>query len=461
MTNEDVRTETEGWLERLRQSALARVLGMLGLVMTLQIPIGMIRGAVSEREMRRHEAVAEVTRTWGGRQIVAGPFLVIPYLRRVETGSGGTREVLETVEERYVLPQTLDVQGALATETRRRGIFDVPLYVAKLSLAGTFRLPPRTDFPPDTAEVRWEQASLALALGDPRAIRDDVVLQWQGQRLDDVRPGLANLDLYQAGLHARAPIAAAHPAAEPLSFALDVSLAGSDGVSILPAGSETVVRLRAPWPDPRFDGAHLPLTRTVTEAGFEASWRVLYLARNFPSSWTRGSVAQRDLDGSLLGVTLLSPVDAYRTTERAVKYQLLFLGLTFLTILLVELIGGLRVHPIQYLLIGCALCLFYLLLLSLAEHLGFEPAYAIASVAIVALVGAYARSVLRGGARAAAVPAVVAALYGYLFVLLQIQDYALLAGALGLLGILAGVMYLTRNVDWYALPFRSPHPTGS
>jgi len=457
MTNESERAKTDGWLERLPQSPLARAFGMLALVLVLQIPIGMIRDAISERESRRHEAVADVTRTWGGRQIVAGPFLVIPYARRVETGSGEEREFFEVLEERYVLPQNLAVEGVLATETRRRGIFDVPLYVARMSLSGSFRLPSRTEFPADTAEVRWGQATLAVALGDPKAIRDDVVLLWSGQRLDDVRPGLGGLGLYDAGLHASAPIAAAHPPQEPLPFAFELSLAGSDGVSILPAGSETVVRLRAPWPDPRFDGAHLPVARTVTADGFEASWRVLYLARNFPSSWTRGAVAQSALDASLLGVSLLSPVDAYRTSERAVKYQLLFLGLTFLTILLVEWIGGLRVHPIQYLLIGCALCLFYLLLLSLAEHLGFAPAYLVAAGAIVALLAGYAHAVLRGGARAGALTAVVAGLYGYLFVLLQIQDYALLVGALGLLGILAGVMFLTRSVDWYALPAHAPH----
>jgi len=217
----------------------------------------------------------------------------------------------------------------------------------------------------------------------------------------------------------------------------------------VPAGDETVVALGSRWPDPSFDGAWLPVERRVGAKGFEATWRVLNLGRNFPSSWTGKEVDQRTLSASAFGVTLLSPVDTYRTNDRAVKYQLLFLGLTFLGFTLFELLAGLRVHPFQYLLVGLSLCLFYLLLLSLSEQIGFLRAYATAAEMVVALFTVYVRFVLGKWSRAIALGAFLWVLYGFLYVLLQIQDYALLAGSLGLFVILAAVMWFTRNVDWY------------
>jgi inner membrane protein len=230
-----------------------------------------------------------------------------------------------------------------------------------------------------------------------------------------------------------------------------LALAGSDSLRLLPAGSDTEVHLSSLWTDPSFEGAYLPVERAVNEAGFEAKWKVLRLARGFPPQWKSGDVALAQLDSSLVGVRLLSPVDAYTTTDRAVKYELLFIYLTFGAMFLVEVMARRRVHPVQYALIGFALCLFYLLLLSLAEHTGFLVAYATAAVAITLLIAGYSRAVLGTRGRTAAVAALVSTLYLYLFVLLQIQDYALLVGSVGLFVALAIVMYLTRGIDWYAL----------
>jgi inner membrane protein len=235
-------------------------------------------------------------------------------------------------------------------------------------------------------------------------------------------------------------------------------MGGSSRLVVVPAGDETVVSLSSPWPDPSFDGAWLPGQRQVGAGGFDATWRVLNLARNFPSHWTDRQVDERRLSASAFGVSFLSPVDTYRTNERAVKYQLLFLGLTFLCFTLIELLAALRVHPVQYLLVGLALCLFYLLLLSLSEQIGFSRAYPIAAAAVVVLVTAYVRSVLATPARALVIGGFLSALYGFLYVLLQIQDYALLVGSAGLFAVLGAVMWLTRRVDWYALGARTPEP---
>ncbi len=442
--------------DRLRSSILLRLLGLGGSMLLLQIPIGMIDGTIAERRASRMEAVESVTKTWGGRQVVRGPFLVVPYVRRW-VDEPNTREAKPTVREEteylYVLPTALTIDGNVDAEVRRRGIFDVPLYVARLTLGGSFRLPQPNELPSNTVAIRWDQTTLVLGLSDPRAIRDTAALEWNGARVP-VEPGTGRMALFDRGLNAAVPIGVT-PAGESLPFGLRLTIAGSDGVSFLPAGSESTVHVQSRWRDPSFDGAYLPAERTVGPQGFEATWRVSHLARNFPGAWQAGEVRLRQLDEALLGVSLLSPVDAYRTTDRAVKYEMLFIGLTFLSFLLFELIAGLRVHPVQYLLVGLALCLFYLLLLSFAEHVGFVAAYAIASIAIATLTTAYSRAVLGGWTRGIAIAGEVGFLYAYLFVLLQIQDYALLVGAVGLFFILAVVMFLTRRIDWYTL-----HTTG-
>lgn len=449
---------TDALLGRLRSSAMLRILGLAGLILLLQIPITMIDGTISERSSRRNEAIQEVTQTWGHRQEIRGPFLVVPYVLRVEEKG---KEAREETHHRTILPVTLSAEAKLDTEVRRRGIFDVPLYVAHVALTGAFRLQERSSFPPETVAVRWEDATIAISLSDPKSIRDGVTLTSEERALA-VEPGLGPFDTYDAGFSAALPLPATPPLASPVPFAIPdfakpvpfsitLTVAGSDGISVLPVGDETSVHIRSAWPDPSFDGAFLPVERTVTDDGFDATWRVNRLARSFPSWWRQGAQCRKDLDGSLLGVSLLSPVEAYRTTDRAVKYQLLFVGLTFLTFFLFELIGRLRVHPVQYLLVGLALCLFYLLLLSLAEHVGFDWAYALASTAIAGLVTSYTRAVLRDRRGVGVIAGLTTGLYAYLFVLLQIQDYALLVGSLGLFAILASVMWVTRRVDWYAI----------
>jgi inner membrane protein len=441
--------------DRMRSSVPMRIFTIGFLALLLQIPVGMIDDTISERRMRRDEAIADVTRSWGGRQLVRGPMLNIPYVRRwtdtVEGKDGKPTAIQhESFESLYVLPGKLEIDGELVTETRRRGIFDIPLYVAHLTLRGSIRLPAAADLPDDTAEIEWNRMTLATGLANPRAIRNEASLVWNGQA-ETLEPGVGSADFLDSGVHAVVAVDAAGAPGSTVPFVVKLSLAGSDSLQLLPAGSDTEVHLTSKWPNPSFEGAYLPVTRTVGETGFEASWDVLRLARAFPPMWQAGELGLADVDSSLIGVRLVAPVDAYTTTERAVKYELLFIYLTFGAIFLIEVMARLRVHPVQYLLIGFALGLFYLLLLSLAEHTGFLAAYATASGAVTLLVTAYSRAVLGSRTRTAAVAALIASLYLYLFVLLQIQDYALLVGSVGLFAALALVMYLTRGIDWYRL----------
>jgi inner membrane protein len=429
--------------DRLQASLFVRVLATAFLVLLLQIPIGLIDGSIEERRATRAEAMLSVTRTSGGAQTVLGPVLVVPTVERLVGPDGKPAEVRTL---RHLLPQALEVDARAETEVRRRGIFDVPLFVATTQLTGSFDLGEAALATPAQRIVLWEEAQLCVGLGDVRAIREAPPARL-GASTFTFLPGPGRCGFIASGVHAR--LAGLRPEGV-VPFSVRLVLAGSGRLAFVPVGSETQVRASGNWGTPSFDGSFLPRDRQVEDSGFRATWRVLHLARNFPVAFDHGEVSAERFAGSDFGVSFLSAVDAYRSTDRALKYQLLFLALTATLFFLFELLAGQRVHPVQYLLTGLAICLFYLLLLSLAEHIGFTAAYWAAAGAITSLVGIYGSFVLGRRMRGLALAALLATLYEFLFVLLQLQDYALLAGALGLLVVLAAIMLLTRRVNWYA-----------
>jgi inner membrane protein len=444
MAQETAAAEWSG-IARWRESVLVRVIGASLLVLLLQIPVALIASTIDERRMTKDAAVADVTHTWGASQQLTGPILNVPFIERWVDKDDKPQQ--RTVV-RHFLPRNLSVRGRADTQVRRRGIFDVPLFVAQLRVEGSLVVPDVSQFATRTGDILWQRASLSFGISDPKAIRSASPLTLGGRRVA-FEPGPGDADFLGTGLHM--PLGDPGRPGTVLPFSFEMTLGGSGRIAVVPVGDETTVVLASPWPDPSFDGAWLPIERQVSTAGFEATWRVLNLGRNFPSSWVEREVAPATISSTAFGVTLLSPVDTYRANDRAVKYQLLFLGLTFLGFTLFELLAGLRVHPFQYLLVGLALCLFYLLLLSLSEQIGFARAYAVAGFMIVALVTTYVRFVLGTPSRALIIGGFLAVLYTFLFVLLHIQDYALLAGTLGLFVVLAAIMWFTRRVNWYEI----------
>jgi len=455
MDTSDFRHQRQSLLYRIRNSHVVRltVLGILTLI--LLIPISMIRNLILERQERSHEAALEVTSRWGLRQIVTGPALILPYsVREKQKASNGELVEVEIRRDAIILPKELKVTGVIATENRGRGIFQVPVYTLTLNLAGRFEKPRIDTLGIDPSVVRWGQAHLSVGISDVRALRSSSRLTWNDSQ-SEFLPGTEGLPDSAPGLHAMVPASAQDSGYQ---FSFPISLNGSESVYVTPFSEETVVQLSSNFPNPNFKGNWLPTERKVSDSGFEATWRVSYLGRNYPQLWTSGTNLSKAIAESQFGVELNDPMDHYRMADRSVKYAAMFILLTFASIWLSEVLAGTHVHPVQYLMLGAAMCLFYLLELSLSEHIAFAMAYGIASIAIVGMVVGYGKTIFRQGNRSFVVATGVTLLYAYLFVVLTNEDAALLVGSIGLFVILAGIMFVTRGINWYASPAPTPEP---
>lgn len=278
-----------------------------------------------------------------------------------------------------------------------------------------------------------------------RGIRQSIGLKWNENDLL-FNPGIRSNDIFSSGVSVGVPINESYQS-EKYGFSFSIDLNGSEQLNFIPLGRETKVSLASGWDSPSLDGAFLPTERQIKKDGFNAKWKILNLNRNYPQEWLGNGF---DIYGSVFGVRLLLPVDSYHKTTRSVKYAVMFISLTFLVFFFVEVFNGKRIHPVQYLLVGLALCVFYTLLLSLSEHIGFGFAYLISSVATVVLITAYSRMILGRNISTLVMGAVLTSLYLFLYVLLQVQDYALLIGSVGLFVIMAIIMYLSTKINWYS-----------
>jgi inner membrane protein len=431
---------------------MLRLLAVGLLALILQIPISMIGGLIGERQGRRDAAVSEVTGKWGNVQQLIGPVLVVPYIHSWEDTRN--HESHSETRQLVVLPKQLQARGDLATEARTRGIFSIPVYGARVELSGAFVRPDVSGLGIEASTLAWDRARLVLGISDPRAIQNSAVAEWRGSDIPFL-PGTDDLTALPTGIHT--PVDASGQQS-PLAFKVALELHGSVGFYVAPFGETTVVELKSNSANPSFQGAWLPKERQISPQGFQASWEIPFLGRNFPQAWTSREAPADAITASQFGVEIVAPVDHYRMAERSVKYAGLFILLTFATVWLIEVVSRVQVHPIQYLLLGFALCLFYLLELSLAEHIGFPIAYALASISVILMIAAYSRAILRRRSLALLVGAGVSVLYGYLYVVLMNEDSALLIGSIGLFVVTACVMYVTRNVDWYTMGAGSREP---
>jgi len=441
----------------MRTSAIARLAIMGALTICLLIPLTWVYSIVSERASRRDGAVAEVSATWGGPQTIGGPVLSVPYIG-VSTDSSQQR----VLHRAYFLPRDLQIEGTLDTETRRRGIFDVVVYRSTLKVTGKFARPDLQWIRPAPERVDWADAVLLVGVADPRGLVRRAALTW-GSGTIPFAGGADEVGLFRSGLRAQIPALETSPAGTDLPFTFTLDLNGTRDLRFLPGAEETTIALSSPWPHPSFIGTALPETRRVDAGGFTARWRVQDFGRSYPARWTSRDLVREQLAEqartSAFGLMLVQPVDIYQQGERAVKYAILFIVLTFLIFFLWEVFSATLLHPVQYAFVGFAMCVFYLLLVSISEHTGFDTAYALASGVTMLLIAGYARAVLGGLRQGVSVLAALVTLYGFLYLLLRLEDYALLAGSVGLFLVLAVVMFITRRMNWYELKLGAPTET--
>jgi len=436
---------------------LAFKLGAIAfLVLLLLIPLTMIGGLIDERQRYQGEVLRDIARSSSYSQKIVGPILVMPYTKTVQNlkinDQTGERyqEQRETSGRLYFLPERFTFDAELSTERRARGIYEALLYHSDSKVSGVFRLPQNLGLGEKLDQYRFDAPFLSVGISDIRGIRKDLKLRLNNESLE-FAPG-SGTSMLGAGVHAQLPMINPE-GGQDLEFAFDLNLQGTEHLQLVPVGRDSRVMLAADWPHPSFIGEYLPSRREITDRGFTAEWQTSFFATNLEEVLQQcGKDSEcANLFGRSFGVSFLDPVDQYLKTDRAIKYALLFLTLTFATFFLFEVLKRLAVHPVQYALVGLALALFYLLLLSLSEHIAFAKAYTVSAVACVGLIGFYASSVLRSWHRGLGFAALLAALYGLLYGLLSAEDYALLMGSLLVFAVLSCTMVLTRKLDWYSV----------
>ncbi len=463
-------------IKKFRSSVTAKVGFVLLLVLLMLIPVGMITDMVYERSSRSETVKREITAKWGNDQKLVGPIVAIPW-----RGEGVSDKTY------YLLPEVLNVKAEMRPEVRQRGIFSATVYDTVLEVGGEFGWGEIREnlTEAERAGLQWEEATLSLGLPDTRGIKEQVQMQWGGET-KALKPGAAQPAVRGSGLHAVGLGLGLGPASAAQTFGVSIPLRGSESLWVAPTGKSNMIDLSGAWGTPSFDGIFLPEERTVDQEGgnFSARWQISSFGRGYPQLWSRPGEGKLDLSDrsqvnhlspdkfgwrrttanpnidlsaielgdAAVGVRLIQTVDFYTKVIRAVKYAVLFIGLTFLTFFLFEtLMAGLRIHPIQYGLVGLAMSIFYLLLLSLSEYYGFQWAYIVSTFATVGLITLYSVAVLKARKRGLVMMGLLLALYAYLYVLLQKEEYALISGSFLLFGAVAVVMWVTRKIDWYSV----------
>lgn len=427
------------------------------LVGFMNIPLNMVGDVVQERSWLYDGVLRDIATTWGQQQQLQGPALLIPYTEKfvsvkvLTDKDGNERKVNETTFQHrtaIVLPENIIIDADLSSQTRKRSLYESLVYTADLKINGQFQRPDITSLSSHIDKIHWDKAWLTLGISDTQAINKVSTLNWQtnGESTDniDFEPGTRIVKAIANGFHAPIDLSADNDQTT-YEFSLDINANGSQGFYFKPFGKITEVTVTSDWPHPSFQGNVLPDQHQIDDDGFNATWSVPNLARNYPQLWTL-ETQNFDLDEFSAGVNLFESVSLYSKITRAIKYGSLFFILTYITFLIFEMSIGRRLHIVQYGMIGLALSMFYLILLSMAEHAGFFTAYIAAASTIIGMISIYAYAAIRSFGNTGIIAMLLTGLYFLLYSLLKLEDYALLAGTVLLLVILAVMMYLTRNI---------------
>lgn len=440
----------------ITESIMVKLFSIGFLTLILLIPTSWIEQLIQERQGRAHEVIREVSEKWSGNQTLTGPILMIPFtkIEMIKRWNDG-RQVEELVESRhkaYFLPDTYQVQTKINPEVLHRGLFEVAVYKSKINLTANFTTPDFSSWGIPDHQVHWKEAVILQGITDLRGINDHPVVQ-VGTEVVSSEP------VNDTGLLMRSSDSNPRPnepgmvtplgwttRVDGIAISISVSLKGSESIYFVPIGKTTSVKAEGSWPAPSFEGKLLPETRTLSDSGFTAAWKVLSFNRPFSPKWID---QEQPLSGSEFGVRLLIPADQYQKSTRTAKYGILIILLAFTALFLVELTTKTSIHPFQYILIGAALIIYYTLLLSFSEQVGYNAAYAVASVATTLLVTLYATTFLKSKSVVFLFSFLMISFYTFIFIIIQAEDFSLLIGSIGLFIIMGLLMYFSRNINWY------------
>lgn len=417
------------------------------LILFLLIPKMMILSLINERSLNAQSAISEVMSKWSDNQIISGPVLTIPYKEMVYNEKD--EEYKAFIHTATFLPKVLYIEGEITPEKLYRSIYDVVVYQSELEIKGMFEYPDFESLNILPENIIWEKALVQLSISDLRGINEEVKINWSGKNLTFL-PGLQNTTIGNSGISVSVPKIGEDKKCE---FDFTLGLKGSESILFSPVGEKTEVQISSSWNDPGFTGNFLPNKRDINDSGFTAEWNILHFNRNFSQIWTdqknTTGIPSTEIHSSDFGVELVSMANHYQKNTRSAKYAILIILITFIVFFMYEVFSKQRIHPFQYIMVGSALTLFYLLLLSITEHLGFNLAYLIASVAVLVLVVLYSRTFMPKIKSSAGIGLALAACFGFIFILLQLESFALLAGSIGIFLLLATLMYSTRKINWY------------
>ena len=431
----------------LKNSVFFKMATIIFVILLLLIPTAMIQDLIYERDNSQKSAITEVSSKWGNEQKIIGPYITIPYevqeiIYNATEKKNNVRTFTETI---YLLPKELRINGKLKPENRYRGIYEVVVYNSNINFSGEFTLTELSNLHLIPENIKFDKAELVVGITDLRGIESQVKLKWN----EDNRffnPGIENKELVSSGINT--PINIDPNDTNTYNFNFDLNLKGSQSLYLTPVGKMTDVKLSSNWKTPSYNGAFLPDSKEKNIEGFSAKWNILHLNRNYPQVWKRGSY---NIENSMFGVELKLPIDNYQKSYRAIRYAFLFIALTFLVFFFIEIMNKVFIHPIQYILVGLALVIFYTLLISISEHLLFNYAYIISALATLVLIAGYVKAILKSKMLMLFISGLLVILYTFVFVMIQLEDYALLFGSIGVFIILGFVMYYSRKIDWYAI----------
>lgn len=446
-------TVFEKFNNAIRNSVSVKLISIGFLIAILLIPQSMIESLIHDRQSNRYEAVSEVYSSWAAPLELNGPVLTIPFIDLVMVDG----KQITKKKYAHFLPENLEINGKVDPETRKRGIYEVIVYATSIKLKGHFGKIDMTQFTENPEGIYWNEAILTMGIPDMRGIQSSIDFELAGKqhRMEPGIPSQMLLDLGQSmisnergyknqtGVNARLKV---DPEASKMDFQVALDIRGTKTLSFNPVGKSTSVHLESSWPHPSFTGQFLPDHYEVSDDGFKADWSVFDLNRNYPQQWVGQS---HKIASANFGVSLYQPVDNYQQNERSAKYAVLILFLTFISFFFIEILNKKRIHPIQYILVGLALTVFYTLLLSLSEQVGFATAYWISAAIIIGMLSFYSLSMLKSRKLAGFMLLFFVIIYGFIFVILRMEDLSLLVGSFGLVLVLGLCMYLSRKVDWY------------